>query len=241
MVGVFLRVFEVGKVYRAEPHSTSRHINEYVSLDVELGFIDGFEDLMRLEARLLDAMFQKLKECNAEALSALAITLPKVTEIPCLHLEEAFDLISEQNGGEQVERSGSLTAQQEKQLCKAVFERYGSEFVFVTHYSSEERPFYAKDDPANNNTTLSFDLLFRGLEITTGGERIDGLEELTAKMKRRGMALEPFKHYLMIFKHGMPRHGGFAIGLERLTALLLGEENVRQGSLFPRDINRLAP
>ena len=126
-------------------------------------------------------------------------------------------------------------------LSEIIFRETGSDFVFVTHYPSDKRPFYAMDDPENPEETLSFDLLFRGLEITTGGQRIHGYEMQVEKMRNRGMDVEAFESYLMMHKHGMPPHGGLGIGLERLTARRLGFDNVRQASLFPRDIHRLEP
>ena len=120
-------------------------------------------------------------------------------------------------------------------------EECGSDFVFITHYPSKKRPFYAMDDPADPRFTLSFDLLFRGLEVTTGGQRIHDYREILAKMEKRGMDPEDIASYLMIFQYGMPPHGGLGIGLERLTMRLLDEQNVREAALFPRDVTRLEP
>ena len=235
MVGAFGRVFETSHVYRAEQHNTARHLNEYVSLDLEMGFIRNFGEIMAMETACLKHVLERLKTEYAESLAAFPRKLPEITTVPVLHLEEALEMLGEPSG------PGSLSNEQEKKLCELVEQRFGSEFVFVTHYHAEERPFYAKEDPERPGETLSFDLLFRGIEITTGGQRIHEYEELLAKMKRRRMEPEPFRHYLMAFQFGLPPHGGLGLGLERLTARLTGEENVRQGSLFPRDIGRLAP
>ena len=131
--------------------------------------------------------------------------------------------------------------EEEKLLCELIRKKTGSEFVFVTHYPSAKRPFYAMDSKENSSETLSFDLLFRGLEVTTGGQRIHSYKEQVEKMEARGMNIEAFESYLMMHKAGMPPHGGLGLGLERLTSKLLNQENVRLSTLFPRDINRVTP
>ena len=193
MVGVFDRVFETGPVFRAEKHNTKRHLNEYTSLDFEMGYIDSFEEIMAMETGFL---------------------------------QYAMNL---------------LEPEEEALIGQYFKEEYGSDFVFVTHYPSKKRPFYAMDDPEDARFTLSFDLLFKGLEITTGGQRIHDYNMLVQKIEDRGMTQEGMEQYLDTFKHGMPPHGGLGIGLERLTMQLIGEENVRETCLFPRDMNRLEP
>lgn len=240
MVGVFSRVFEVAHVYRAEPHNTSRHLNEYVSMDLEMGFIDDFYDIMKMETACLAAMFEKLKTDYSKELEALKITAPDASNIPVFHVQEAHELIAKHSKHE-IEGDGELTTQEERVFGEIVKKRFGSEFAFVTHYDSDVRPFYAMDNPDNPEETLSFDLLFRGMEITTGGQRIHDYDQLVAKLKAKGMNPDDFTDYLMIFKHGMPPHGGLGMGLERLTSLITGFDNVRYGSLFPRDLDRLTP
>ena len=134
-----------------------------------------------------------------------------------------------------------LEPEEETLISQYAKEEWDADFVFVTHYPSKKRPFYAMDDPKDETYTLSFDLLFRGMEITTGGQRIHDYRELLAKMEKRGMTEEGMEQYLSAFKHGMPPHGGLGIGLERLTMKLLGEDNVRETTLFPRDMSRLEP
>lgn len=240
MVGVYSRVFETGHVYRAEQHCTSRHLNEYVSLDLEVGFIEGLEELVELQTAVVREMMTWLSKYCGESLQECEIRLPEMNSVPVLHLEEAKAMLKECSE-EDYSHCGSLPARAERELCKAVYEKFGSEFVFVTHYTSAERPFYAKESPGNSHETESFDLLFRGMEIVTGGMRINQYQELVEKMKRRKIEQEPFRHYLTAFRYGMPPHGGSGMGLERLTMLLAGEENIRRGSLFPRDMKRLAP
>jgi nondiscriminating aspartyl-tRNA synthetase len=240
MVGVFGRVFEVCPVFRAEPHDTARHINEYVSLNLEIGFINSFTDIMAMETACLKSMFELLKTQYSQHIQALQISLPETSQIPVLHVRKAHELVL-QNTGKDFRGKGELNSQEEQLLGKIMNDKFGAELVFVTHYSSEVRPFYAMDDPENPGETLTFDLLFRGVEITTGGQRIHNYDTLLAKMNARGMNPENLKDYLTIFRYGMPPHGGLGMGLERLTAWLAGYQNIRYGCLFPRDILRLTP
>lgn len=241
MVGVYERVFETAYIYRAEKHATSRHLNEYLSMDLEMGFIKSWEDIMDLEEGFLGFMIDILnKECKnlLEALNVAPLKKPK--QIPRMKLAEVQEIL-EKEFGEKCLGEPDLEPKHEKQICEYATEKLDSEFVFVTHYPSKKRPFYAMDDPANPGETLSFDLLFRGIEITTGGQRLHLYEDYLKKMAERSMNPEDFKDYLAAFKFGMPPHGGLAIGLERLTAKIIGLDNIREASLFPRDINRLRP
>lgn len=240
MVGVFDRVFETAPVFRAEKHNTTRHLNEYTSLDLEMGYIDGFEDLMALEASLLRFQFSLLKKEYARELALLSVTLPDSSRIPAVRFEEAKRLVSEKYN-RAMRNPYDLEPEEEQLIGRYFKEEYGSDLVFVTHYPSKKRPFYAMDDPDDRRYTLSFDLLFDGMEVTTGGQRIHSYREQVEKMRARGMNPEEFEHYLMIHKYGMPPHGGLGIGLERLTMKLIGESNVREAALFPRDVNRLEP
>lgn len=240
MVGVFERVYEVGPVFRAEKHDTSRHLNEYTGVDFEMGYIHSFRELMEAEVRMLRSALELLEQEYTCEMELLKVKLPQVQEIPAIRFSEAKALIQERTGKGPTE-SHDFEPEEEKLLSEIIFERTGSEFVFVTHYPSAKRPFYAMENGQNREETLSFDLIFRGLEITTGGQRIHDYEEQTEKMEGRGMDVEAFESYLMIHKHGMPPHGGLGLGLERFTARLLGFDNVREASLFPRDIHRLTP
>ena len=240
MVGVFDRVFETGPVFRAEKHNTKRHLNEYTSLDFEMGYIDGFEEIMAMETGYLQYAMEMLKRDYAKELELLKVTLPDVTKIPQVRFDTAKKLVSEKYH-RQIRNPFDLEPEEEALIGRYFKEEYGADFVFVTHYPSKKRPFYAMDDPADPRYTLSFDLLFGGLEITTGGQRIHDYHELCQKLENRGMETEGMEQYLDTFKHGMPPHGGLGIGLERLTMQLLGEDNVRETCLFPRDMNRLEP
>lgn len=236
MVGVFERVFEVGPVFRAEPHSTSRHVNEYVSLDVEVGFVESHLDVMALLTEVLRGMIATLATECAEELELLGVTLPEVPhEIVTLEFEQAIGLV----GGDASELD--LPPAEERALGEWARAEHGSEFVFVTGYPLAKRPFYTHPNPAKPSASNSFDLLFRGMELVTGGQRLHRYEDYVAALAARGLATEPFEGYLQAFRYGMPPHGGFAIGLERFLMQLLGAENLREVTLFPRDIGRLSP
>lgn len=240
MVGVYDRVFEAAPVFRAEKHNTTRHLNEYTSLDFEMGYIDSFWDVMDMETGMLQYVMKLLEQDYKKELDMLGVTLPEVGRIPAVRFDQAKELVSRKYD-RKIRNPYDLEPEEELLIGRYFQEEYGSDFVFVTHYPSKKRPFYAMDDPADPRFTLSFDLLFRGLEVTTGGQRIHDYREITAKMEKRGMDPEDIASYLMIFKYGMPPHGGLGIGLERLTMRLLDEQNVREASLFPRDVTRLEP
>lgn len=240
MVGVFDRVFEVAPVFRAEKHNTPRHLNEYTSMDFEMGYIDSFEDIMGMEAGILKYTMELLEKEYAKELALLKVEMPKTDKIPQVRFHEAKKLVSEKYN-RQMRNPNDLEPEEEKLISRYFKEEEGADFVFVTHYPSKKRPFYAMDDPTDPSVTLSFDLLFRGIEVTTGGQRIHDLDMLKEKMDSREMTGEGMESYLLIFKHGMPPHGGLGLGLERLTMKLLGLDNVRETTLFPRDLSRLEP
>ena len=240
MVGVFDRVFETAPVFRAEKHNTKRHLNEYTSLDFEMGYIDGFEDIMAMETGVLQHIMKVLKEQYGHELEILNVELPGTDEIPMVRFDEAKRLVSEKYD-RSIRNPYDLEPEEEVLISRYFKEEYDADFVFVTHYPSKKIPFYAMDDPADPTFTLSFDCLFRGMEITTGGQRIHDYHQLLEKIEKRGMTTEGMDAYLMAFKHGMPPHGGLGIGMERLTMKLLGEDNVRETTLFPRDLSRLEP
>lgn len=240
MVGVYDRVFEATPVFRAEKHNTTRHLNEYTSLDFEMGYIDSFRDVMDMETGMLQYVMRLLEQEYKKELDMLGVTLPEVGRIPAVRFDQAKELVSRKYD-RKIRNPYDLEPEEELLIGRYFKEEYGSDFVFVTHYPSKKRPFYAMDDPEDPKFTLSFDLMFRGLEVTTGGQRIHDYREITDKMEKRGMDPEDIASYLMIFKYGMPPHGGLGIGLERLTMRLLDEQNVREASLFPRDVTRLEP
>lgn len=240
MVGVYERVFEIAPVFRAEKHDTSRHLNEYTSVDFEMGYIESFEDIMQMETGMLQFTLGELEKKYSYELELLKVNLPIVSSIPCIKFMEAKELISREYHRE-IKDYEDFEPEEEKLLYELVKKKTGSEFIFITHYPSIKRPFYAMDDLCNPDETLSFDLLFRGLEITTGGQRIHNYKMQLQKMRQRNMNIELFESYLMMHKYGMPPHGGLGLGLERFTSKLLNQHNVRLSTLFPRDINRVTP
>lgn len=240
MVGVFDRVFETAPVFRAEKHNTKRHLNEYTSLDFEMGYIDSFEDIMAMETGYLQYAMALLEKEYARELKTLGISLPKVDKIPAVKFADIKELVAEKYQ-HKMKNPFDLEPEEEVLIGQYAKEEWDSDFVFVTHYPSKKRPFYAMDDPEDTRYTLSFDLLYKGMEVTTGGQRIHDYQMLLDKIAARGMETDGMDQYLATFKHGMPPHGGLGIGLERLTMKLVGEENVRETTLFPRDLSRLEP
>ena len=240
MVGVFNRVFEIAPVFRAEHHDTSRHLNEYTSMDFEMGFINDFTEIMEMETGVLKYIMNLLKTEYAEEVTLLHADIPEITEIPVMKFMDAKELLIKKFKYNPTDMK-DFDPEEESLLGKYAKKELGSDFIFITHYPSKKRPFYTKDDPNDPEYTLSFDLLFRGLEITSGGQRIHDYDEQTAKMRAMGTNPEDFETYLMLHKYGAPPHGGLGIGLERLTMHLLGFKNVREATMFPRDINRVTP
>ena len=239
MVGVFERVFAVGNVYRAEKHSTTRHLNEYTSLDMEMGFIQDHTDIMKMENRLLKFVMGELTETCAKEFELLKANIPEVPEnIPAMKLREAQEIIKKETGEDCV-KEPDLEPQHERWLCEYAKKQFGSDFIFITHFPMAKRPFYTHEDENDIGYAKGFDLLFRGVEITTGAQRIHKYDELVEALKKKGLNPDKFSFYLQAFKCGMPPHGGFGMGLERLTAKLLGLENVKEATLFPRDLNRI--
>lgn len=241
MVGVFERVFEIGPVFRAEKHDTSRHLNEYTSVDFEMAYINSFEDIMQMEVNMLKYTLKHLQENYSYELDLLKVELPVITDgIPSIKFMEAKELIAKEYKRE-IKDYDDFEPEEEKLLSEVIKRQTGSDFIFVTHYPTKKRPFYAMEDADNPSETLSFDLLFRGLEITTGGRRIHDYYEQISKMEQRNMNVSLFESYLMLHKYGIPPHGGLGLGLERFTCKLLNQDNIRLTTLFPRDINRIVP
>lgn len=247
MVGVFGKVYTVGPVFRAEKFSTNRHINEFQGLDLEMGFINGFEDLMELEARMFRHIFKVL---NDEYLPELQMhlgrdaRLPELDKFPRIRFADAKKLFADAHPGrygEECLKEPDFAPDEEKWLGDYFNKEYGCPIVFVTHYPTEKRPFYAMDDPEDPSVTLSFDMLLNGLEVTTGGQRIHDYEMQVAKMKARGMDIDDFEDYLTMHKYGMPPHGGMGLGLERIVENLLGLDTIKKATAFPRDRDRIRP
>ncbi len=239
MVGVFERVYEVAPVFRAEPHDTVRHLAEYVSLDAEMGFIRDHHDVMKVLRDVVAAMVESITDHEQPALRVLGLEVPEVpADIPVVAFDDAQRMIEASTGRPTVGEP-DLSPADERWLGEWAHAEHRSDFVFVTGYPMVKRPFYTHPVPTNPAASNSFDLLFRGLELVTGGQRLHHYQDYLDAL--RGEALAPFEGYLEAFRHGMPAHGGFAIGLERWVARLAGAANVREVTLFPRDLHRLTP
>ena len=238
-VAAFERVFETGHVYRAEPHASSRHLTEYYSLDLEMGFIDGPEDVIALERELLCWIFEQLNRHHWDLLGQYRRTaLPSLAEAPVWEFDECLELLAREHGTGHLR--DDLDPEAERRLCALAAKRAGVPAVFVIGFPGAGRPFYSAPRAATG-AAQSFDLLYDGLEITTGGQRLHSREMLEAALRARGIDPAGFEHHLRMFELGMPPHGGLAIGLERLTAQILGLQNVREAVLYPRDRYHLSP
>ena len=240
MVGAgFERVFEIGHAYRAELHNTWRHLNEYVSLDMEMGFIKDEYELMDLEEGFINYLYNHLNKTCKKELEMYKIELPDEVKIPRIRLDEAHKILLEKYNKKSP--IGNIDAEGEVLISKYVKEKYNCDFVFLTKYPVSKRPMYTMPDDEDKDLTKSFDLIFDGLEITTGGQRINDYQMLKENIIKFGLNPEDFDFYLETFKYGMPPHGGFAIGLERLTMKILKLSNIREATLVPRDMKRLTP
>ncbi len=239
MVGIFEKVFAAGNVYRAEKHSTTRHLNEYTSLDLEMGFITDHTDVMNMENKLLAKIMADLKINCAKEFALLKAEIPDVPEkIPVMKLREAQEIMKKETGEDSTSEP-DLEPQHERWLCEYAKKKFNSDFIFISHFPISKRPFYTYEDENDLGYAKGFDLLFRGVEITTGAQRIHSYDSLVASMEKKSLKPESFSYYLQAFKYGIPPHGGLGLGLERLTAKLLGIENVKEATLFPRDLNRI--
>lgn len=239
MVSVFERVFAVTKAYRAEPSLTTRHLTEYISLDCEFGFIDSWTELMDIADQVVRFIFAQIKENCAPELKLYDITLPQFGQkTPRLKLKEAQEIIYQRTKRDN-RRQPDLEPEDEREICRWSREKHASDFVFITHYPTKKRPFYTFPDPQDPDSTLSFDLIGTGFEWITGGQRINDYDQLLANIKKWKLNPADFEIYLQSFKYGMPPEGGWCLGAERAVQGILGLSNVRQASLFPRDMERI--
>ncbi len=239
MVGVFERVYTIAKAYRAEPSVTTRHISEATQMDVEIAFIENFEELLDALEFVGANMIRNVSEKHADILEKFAVDKPLVPiSIPRLTLRQAQEIISKRTGRD-LAKELDLNPEDEKEIYLWAKEKHQSDFVTITHYPTKKRAFYTCPDPKNPEYSLSYDLLFRGLEILSGSQRINDYNQLISAMEKKGVNPANFGIYLMAFKYGMPPEGGFSFGLERLTMKLLELNNIREASLFPRDMERV--
>ncbi len=239
MAGVFERVFAVGPTFRAEKSATSRHLSEISMMDLEMAFIKDHTDVITLVTGLMRAIVGHVNSTCAKELEYLGQPLALAPEtFPVMTLREGLEIIKKETGVDKTSEP-DLEPEDERFLCEYANKHLGSDFVFVTHYPTSKRPFYTHIDPEQPELTRSFDLLFRGLEMCSGGQRVHKYDELVSRIEKKGLDPERFQFYLQAFKHGIPPHGGIGMGLERLTAKFCGVANVKEATLFPRDINRI--
>lgn len=238
-MSAFERVFEIGSVFRAEPHYTTRHVNEYTGLDAEMGFIDGMEDVMAALERAMQAMFRHIGATCGRTLTPYGATVPELVAIPRIRLSEAFEILKKEYGKEL--EAGDIDSEGERLIGEYVKQKFGSELVFLTHYPTSARAFYTLPSPDDPKQSESFDLIFRGVEIASGSQRIHDYEQLKTTIEKRGLDPEMFKDYLDIFKYGTPPHGGWGLGSERIVQKLLGLASIKEAILYPRDVKRITP
>ena len=236
LVGVFERVYEVGPVFRAEPHDTVRHLAEYVSLDVELGFVEDHREVMACLRDVVAGMVTGVKRYAAPAVERLGIELPEVPEnIPTLHFRDALEI-----AGAPADEP-DLSPAHERALGEWAMAEHGSDFLLVDGYPTAHRAFYSHPDPEDPHWSRSFDLIFRGVELVSGAQRLHRYDDYVRALEQRGYPYAPYASYVEAFRRGIPPHGGFAIGLERWVGRLVEAPNIREVTLFPRDLHRLAP
>jgi len=239
MTSIFERVFTIAHAYRAEPSVTTRHLSEYVSLDAEFGFIDSWENLMDMAEKVVLAMLKNVKEKNERELKLFKVSPTDIKkEIPRVKMRQAQEIIFKRTKIDH-RKEPDLDPSDEKEICKWAEEETGAPFVFITHYPTKKRPFYTMPDSDDKEYTLSFDLLGINEEWVTGSQRINDYDKLMENIKKWKNKPENFEIYLQAFAYGMPPEGGFAMGLERITKDILGLSNIREASLFPRDMERI--
>jgi nondiscriminating aspartyl-tRNA synthetase len=239
MVGVFEKVFLLSHIYRAEPSVTTRHLVESIQMDFEIGFIEKFEDLLDSLEFAFSFMIEHTQNHCEEELKLMGVEKSKVLgKIPRLTMREAQEIIFKRTGVDHRQEK-DLMPEDEREIAKWAYEEHDSDLVTITHFPTKKRAFYSMPDPANPEYSLSYDLLYKGLEVSSGAQRIHDYNKLIETIKSRGMSPEGFYMYLQAFQYGMPPHGGFSYGLERTTMKLLNLENVREASLYPRDMERV--
>lgn len=240
LTSIFERVFTIAHAYRAEPSITTRHLTEYVGLDCEFGFIDDWTEIVKMADGVVKAIFKAVAEKHQDILDEYGVTLPKTVEnTPMIKLKDALNLIYERTGRD-IRNEVDMDPEGEREICRWSLEKYGSDLVFITHFYTKKRAWYSFADPENPEETLTMDLIGCGVEWISGGQRIHDYDQLQEKIKSRGQDPKDYETpYGQAFKYGMPPEGGFAIGMERITQNILGLDNVRQASLFPRDMERV--
>lgn len=239
MVGPFERSFTIAKIFRAEKSATTRHLSEITQMDFEMGFVEDHTNVTAMLEKVIRSVVASAEKNHADIFTRFGTTVPLVGEkFPVFTLTEAQEILKKEFNNDCVGET-DLEPEHERQICEYALREHKSDFVFITHYPTAKRAFYTYADPARPGFSKSFDLLFRGLEINSGAQRIHDYDELVARIKERGMDPEKFAFYLQAFKTGLPPHGGCSTGLERITARMLELRNVKEASAFPRDMTRI--
>ncbi len=239
LVGIFERVFSVNHIFRAEPSVTTRHLTEATSLDAEFGFIDSWEDIQEMEEYVIRFIFSEVEKKCAKELAMFGATLPKLSDkIPQIKLREAQEIIFKRTGRDTRDEK-DLAPEDEREICKWALEEKGSDLIFISHFLTKKKPFYVYPDPADPTYAYSVDLLGRGVEWSSGGQRLNDYEEILKHVEEWGLKEKDIELYLQSFRYGVPPLGGFALGVERMTMHILGLKNIREASLFPRDMERI--
>jgi nondiscriminating aspartyl-tRNA synthetase len=239
MVGAFERAFTIAKIFRAEKSATTRHVAELTQMDFEMGFIKDHTDVMSVLTGVIRDVVARVGQEHADVFDRFGTEVPQAPEqFPTFTLREAQEIIKREFGRDVIGEP-DMEPEDERQICEYAKKEFGSDFVFITHFPTKKRAFYTYADPENPELSLSFDLLFRGLEINSGSQRIHDYDEMVNKIESRGMDPKKFQFYLQAFKYGMPPHGGSSTGLERITARMLELANVKEASAFPRDMTRI--
>lgn len=239
LVGAFERVFSVNHIFRAEPSVTTRHLTEATSLDVEFGFIDSWRDVLELQEYVVKFIFKEVQAKCAAELALYNATLPTVPDgIPVLKLREAQEIIFERTGRD-CRQEKDLAPEDEREICAYAKEKLGSDLIFITHFLTAKKPFYVHPDPEDPTYAYSVDLLGRGVEWSSGGQRLHHYDEILKHLDQWGLKPEDNALYVQSFKYGVPPLGGFALGAERITMQILGLKNIREATLFPRDMERI--
>lgn len=241
MVGVFERVFEIGSTFRAEPSFTTRHVSEYISLDAEMGFIGGFEEIMAMLNKVIKEVFEQVAQEGAEYLGIYGVAeLPVPEKIPAVKLSEIRKIVKEKYNYE-IPATTDIDPEGERLAGRYAKEEFNSDFIFITHYPWKDKPFYTMPSVENSEETQGFDLLYKGMEIVTGSQRINTYDQLITNMEKKGVKPDGMEYYLDVFKFAMPPHGGWGMGSERLIQQMLGLGSIKEAILFPRDVKRLIP
>jgi nondiscriminating aspartyl-tRNA synthetase len=239
LVGAFERVFSVNHIFRAEPSVTTRHLTEATSLDAEFGFINSWEEVQEMEEYVIRYVFSEVEKKCAKELAMYGATLPQLSDkIPILKLKEAQEIIYKRTGRD-VRNEKDLAPEDEREICKWSLEEKGSDLIFVSHFITKKKPFYVYPDPEDPTYAFSVDLLGRGVEWSSGGQRLNDYKTILEHVKEWGLKEKDIELYLQSFRYGVPPLGGFALGAERMTMHILGLKNIREASLFPRDMERV--